>query len=150
MKISVKSRKMDFVFIDSFVVTVSNNIMLWYLGWIYLDLGWVTRPNLGLAIHFLYLLGLGLSIEEGREGARTKGLQKSNLRYHSQLTTPRNHRHTWYRQWATWRMWVFACSLGSSLNHGVVCRINIIQKNVCTLVLTKSKHTIELTTTLVC
>ena len=33
-------------------------------------------------------------IEEGREGARTKGLQKSNLRYRGRLTTPRNHPHT--------------------------------------------------------
>ena len=30
-------------------------------------------------------------MEEGREGARTKGLQKSNPWYRGRLTTPRNH-----------------------------------------------------------
>ena len=44
------------------------------------------------------------SSEEGREGARTKGLQKSNPWYRGRLTTPRNHPHTLYRQWATSRM----------------------------------------------
>ena len=32
-------------------------------------------------------------MEEGREGARTKVLQKSNRRYRGRLTTPRNHPH---------------------------------------------------------
>ena len=42
-------------------------------------------------------------MEEGREGARTKELQKSNPWYRNRLTTPRNHPHTLHRQWATWR-----------------------------------------------
>ena len=46
----------------------------------------------------------GSGMEEGIEGAQTKGLQKSNLRYRGRLTTSRNHRHTLYRQWANWRM----------------------------------------------
>ena len=33
-------------------------------------------------------------MEEGREGARTKGLQKSNPWFRGRLTTPRNHPHT--------------------------------------------------------
>ena len=43
-------------------------------------------------------------MKEGGEGARTRGLQKSNPWYLGRLTTPRNHPHTLYRQWATWRM----------------------------------------------
>ena len=46
----------------------------------------------------------GLTMEEGREGAPTKGLQKLNPWYRGRLTTPRNYPHTLYKQWATWRM----------------------------------------------
>ena len=68
-------------------------------------------------------------MEEGREGARTKGLQKPNPWYRGRLTTPRNHPYTLCKEWATWHMWVCRCALGSSLNFGVVCRMDIIQEN---------------------
>ena len=55
---------------------------------------------IGLNIRFC----LVITIEEGREGARTKGLQKPNPWYRGRLTTPRNHPHTLHKQWATWRM----------------------------------------------
>ena len=63
----------------------------------------------------------GTIMQEGREGARTKGLQKPYPWY-------RGRPHTLYKQWATWRMWVCACALGSSLTYGVVCRMDIIKK----------------------
>ena len=66
---------------------------------------------------------VGLPREEGRKGVWTKGLQKWNLWYCGNLTTPRNHPHTLHKQWATWRMRVCVCALGSSCKYGVVCRI---------------------------
>ena len=83
-----------------------------------------------MVIAFIPTNYITFNMEEGREGVRTKGLQKSNLWYRDRLTTPPSHPHTVHKQWATWRMWVCTCALGSSCNYGVVCRMDIIQKKL--------------------
>ena len=47
-----------------------------------------------------------ITMEEGREGVRMKGLQKPNQWYRGLLMTRRHHPHTCslYKQWAIWRL----------------------------------------------
>ena len=85
-------------------------------------------------------------MEEGREGAQTKGLQKSHPWYRGRLTTPRNHPHTLYRQWALGDLAYVSMRVRTWFFTQLWCRMLYgynTEKTICTLSPTKLKYTIE-------